>query len=479
MEPERRGQRYFLRPVVCIGVALGILLAVPPHYTLAKPRPNIIVILVDTLRADYLAPYGFQGNISPSISALASESIVFSHCVSQAPWTKPAVASLFTSMHPLTHRVTDHNGVYWRTVAGNLKTRSLPEQAETLAESLQTAGYETAAWVGNGWITQPLGFAQGFEKFNAPAGEERISEAEQIWNPAWAWLKNRRDDRPFFLYLHFMDTHGPWHWDEREWTMVRQSPSLGVDRLLSSSEILGLGYLKSLIQDPADEQHLVTWRAIYGSGVRVFDQRLGVFLDKLKAGGFLENTVLVFTADHGEELLEHGWWGHGYSLHSDQLRVPLIVRMPDGRGGGGRVDRIVSLIDVMPTLLTAARARPRPEGMQGQDLWRLLRGKDNQPLSKYAFAGAVKTNSKTVSIEDDQYKLIWDYPDGPVHLFDVRADFLEQHDEVYDKPAVATSMKNQLREEMEWLEAAGTLLETEEALSEEEIERLRSLGYIH
>jgi len=210
----------------------------------------------------------------------------------------------------------------------------------------------------------------------------------------------------------------------------------------------------------------------------VFDGRLGVFLDKLRAEGILDNAVLVFTADHGEELLEHGWWGHGRSLHSDQLRIPLIVRMPDRRGGGRRVDRIVSLIDVMPTLLSAARAQQRPEGMQGQDLWKLLSGDEDHPLSKYAFAGAVKRSPKTVSIEDESYKLIWDYPDGPVHLFDVRGDYLEQHDEADEKRDVAARLEHRLREEMARLETAGTLLESDGTLSEEEAERLRSLGYV-
>jgi len=475
----KRLLKRFPRVLALVALAFGALIVVPPHVSLARPRPNIIVILVDTLRADYLGAYGFEGDISPSLDALAEESVVFTHCVSQAPWTKPSVASLFTSMSPLTHRVTDHNGSFWRNVAGSMKTSSLPDQAQTLAESLQAAGYQTAAWIGNGWITRPLGFAQGFEKFQAPTGEERVMEAGKLWRPALDWLTSRQDERPYFLYLHLMDTHGPWRWNQEEWSLIRKSPSLGADRTLTRREIQNLRYLKSLINKPALEARLGTWRGAYGAGVRVLDERIGPFLSKLRAGGFLSNTILVFTADHGEELLEHEWWGHGYSLHSDQLRVPLIIRLPGGRDGGRRVEGVVSLIDVMPTLLSAARARLRPEGMQGHDLWNLLRGKDTRSLSEYAFATGVKASAKTVAIEDAEYKLIWDYPDGRVQLFDTRADYLEQHDESAENKDVVTRLKLRLRAQIEALEEKGTLLETDSPLSDEEMERLRSLGYIH
>ena len=446
----------------------------------SSESPNIILILVDTLRADYLGSYGFEGDISPAIDRMAAESIIFTRSISQAPWTKPSIASLFTSLSPETHRVVDVDGRYWRDVGGIQKTSALPEDAVTLAEALNENGYQTAGWSGNGWIIDELGFSQGFEVYNAPPeGGKNIFDAANLLKPAWKWLQNRDDERPFFMYLHFMDTHGPWRWSQEDWDLLNQSPSLGGDFTMTPDQKRrGKGFLRFMAGRDLTYNRRI-WRATYSAGVRVFDRRLGLFLDNLRESGLLDNTLLVFTSDHGEELLDHGWWGHGHNLFVEGLRVPLMIRLPGGQSAGRRIDETVSLIDVMPTLLSAAGVDDPPPDMQGHDLWRVVQGDDPETIPGWAMAGGVKESSKRVSLQNNTHKMIWEFPDGPMVLFDLLRDPAETTDVSLQNKDVADRMASRIAQTLVDLKARGTLQQKESPLSEEEIERLRSLGYIN
>ena len=272
--PRSRSARFRLVLAVVLAV---LLMQACERRRRVEEKPDIILILVDALRADYLGCYGFQGEISPAIDRLASESVVYDNAIAPSPWTKPSVASLFTSLDPLTHRVVAHGKEIWKGVPASEKTDALPKGAWTLAEALEKLGYETAAWVGNPWMNKPQwSFDQGFDHFHDSHGKN----AQRMIPEIQEWLKNRAEgpegDRPLFLYLHFMDVHGPYQSNTELLEDLSQSPSLGNDRLLTALEWEEIGYLGADTpwRDSEQGKHLKSWRAAYASGVRLFDDQL-------------------------------------------------------------------------------------------------------------------------------------------------------------------------------------------------------------
>jgi len=418
--------------------------------------------------------------VSPNLDALAKESVLFENAVSAAPWTKPSVASIFTSLLPQTHRVVDDRGHFWNQVKGAHKTDALPQQAVTLAEVLRGAGYRTAAFSANGWIVKSLGFGQGFEKFQSPAVNQNIFHADEVWPGAAAWLRGVKRDKPLFVYVHFMDTHGPWFWLKEDAEAVKDARGLGENRDLTAGELkLAMSRVRQ-VTAPKPGPALREWRAAYAAVVRAFDRRLGSVLDDLGKIGMLDDSIVIFTSDHGEDLLNHGWWGHGDSLHTEQLRVPLLVRMPGAKSAGRRIDGIVSLLDLMPTLLDAAGVAKPPAGMQGESFWGVLEGRAApKSLSPYVYASGVKKSALQASIQDERYNFIF-IPGSPPQyfLFDLKKDPDERLDIAAQDPEQLERFKDVLRRKLADLDKAGTLLEEKGDLSDEEIEKLKSLGYV-
>lgn len=453
-------------------------------------KPDIIVLLVDSLRADYLGCYGFRGDISPSLDRLAAESIVYDNAVAPAPWTKPSVASLFTSLDPITHRVVDHFEHFANELPASEKTDALAKEAWTLAEDLGDLGYETAAWVANNWLEDPgYGFNQGFGEFHAVAGRN----ANRILPEVRKWLErpaaDPRDVRPRFVYAHFMDVHGPYQSTPELVTRFASSPSLGEDRLLTPKERAAVSYLADFSpwRDSETGNHLRTWRAAYASGVRLFDDRLGPFLEWLRTSERGKRTILVFTSDHGEDLLEHGRWNHGYSptLFQHSIRIPLMVRLPGASGGGRRDDRMTSLVDLMPTLLRLAGRPAVPDTLEGRVLLdRSGRAAAGGPA--WAFSGAVADDPYSFSIQDRDYKLIWKFPQDAMALYDLRRDPAEKTNLASLAPGardpsveeVRRTMTQALADRIERLRARPTLLQAPAGLSPDAVKQLRALGYL-
>ena len=455
-------------------------------------RPDIIVILVDALRADYLGCYGFQGEISPAIDRLALESVVYDAAIAPSPWTKPSVASLFTSLDPLTHKVVTHGKYFWKGVPASQKTDALPKEAWSLAEGLGELGYETAAWVTNPWINEPQwGFDQGFDHFYDRRDKKAKLIIPEIQEWFEEWAEGPKGDRPLFLYLHFMDVHGPYDSTPELIDEFSQSPSLGGDRLLTEREHKAIGYLgkRTPWRDSEQGEHLKNWRAAYASGVRLFDDQLGPFLSWLRNSQRLKKSALVFTSDHGEDLLEHGRWNHGYapSLFQHSIKIPLMIRLPGAKGGGRRDDRMTGLLDVMPTLLYLAGQQSIPEQLEGHALLDSKgRGSANAPA--WSFSGAVADNPRMVSIQDRDYKLIWEFPRGSMRLYDLRDDLDEKVNLASSEPEqrsanpsmskVKRKMVQTLAARIRRLRAGPSLLKTQVAMDSDTVERLKSLGYL-
>lgn len=442
------------------------------------PAP-IIFILVDALRADYLGVYGFNGDISPHVDRLAAESVLLRNCFAQAPWTKPSIASLFTSLHVPVHRVIAHHGRFGTLGGGRgRKTETLPDAAVTLAEGLRGTGYSTAAFVANPWLLSTHGFAQGFEMFNDSVRGNGVT-ADRVFRAVSKWMRKVPAERLYFAYIHLMDVHGPYDAPAAHYDAVRDSASLGPSVALDKNERQRIPmYLRRSHWFGKDVNDARVVRGHYAAGMRALDQRLGVFFEELREKGVWDRAIIVFTSDHGEQLHEHGGWDHGFSLYDEELHVPLIIKLPGGRHGGREVLDVVSLVDVMPTLLALAGAPPA-EGAQGRDLSPLLVGEEMAAASA-SFATAVKWKPGLHSARTQRYKLIQDVNkemnNRNDELFDLREDPNEQHPVSHAPPALAETAAVLNRHFADNANHVALKPGTVEVSPEAE-ERLRALGY--
>jgi len=445
--------------------------------------PSIILIVVDTLRADYLGCYGFDGDISPGIDELAEESVLFENCSSQAPWTTPSVASIMTSLLPQAHGVAlssgDLRGFHeWRRQA----TSAVPDSAITLAEVLRDRGYRTGAFVSNAFLGHDLGFSQGFQVFDDSAAKNRGRAAPEVLEPAGQWLDSALGSRhPFFLYIHLMDVHGPYDSPEGDFYAVRESRGLGEDRNLSIKEF---DRIQPYLRRPQwtrmrHGKNLRTWRGRYAAGVHAADGHLGHLLRRLRQEERWQNTVVVLTADHGEALFDHGGWDHGFSLFQHQLHVPLLIRFPGGERGGTRVSDVVRLVDLMPTLIKIAQAEVPPR-VAGEDLAPLMRVAAGVESPRTVFATSIKNRPGRSSMTVGRYKLIANADGGKMRLFDLVSDPGEILDIAPVRPDVVRDLKVRLLDELITI-AANAPAQSPEAtieLTDEEVEQLRELGYV-
>jgi arylsulfatase A-like enzyme len=300
--------------------------------------PLVVVYLVDTLRADHLPLYGYARDTAPELTKFARDGVVFDQAIAASSWTKPSVASLFTSLLP-----RDHGCVRFYT--------PLDPGLVTLAERLRQSRYGTGAVVVNPHVgAKNMAFDQGFDQFEVlPVGRR----AGPVVDAALAFLDARRG-QPTFLYVHTMDAHAPYQ------------PPPPFDRRFPPLPPAGREAARPFrdYQEPADLDRIVSQ---YDGAVAYGDQEFGRFVRGLRERGLYERATIVFVADHGEEFLDHGGWDHGRTLFDELVRVPLVVKYPRGREAGRRVARQVQLVDVMPTILKS-QGLPVPAGIVGRPL---------------------------------------------------------------------------------------------------------------
>jgi arylsulfatase A-like enzyme len=306
---------------------------------------SLLLVTVDTLRADALGAYGGPLGATPTLDRLAREGVVFEQVMTQAPATGPAVASLMTSRYPHEHGVVH-------------STKVLPGSAETLAEMLAAYGYRTAGFVSSSIVAARYGFRQGFDEWDeetsrpyTPDHAER--DARETTEAALRWLSRQR--HPFFLWVHYFDPHGPY---------IEHSDDPGAGRVITGDFIsqLAKSGSRKLI-----ERHRGEIRRVYQGEVSWVDLQIGKILDRLTERGVLERTLVAVTADHGQELFDYGTvHGHVRWLSERVLHVPLILRQPSRLPSGRRVSGAVQSIDIGPTLL-ALLGVPQPAGLSGRD----------------------------------------------------------------------------------------------------------------
>lgn len=335
----------------------------PRHNTsdASKPTENLIVLMVDTLRADHLGCYGYARETSPRIDAFAAESARFENAATPKPKTSPAIASLFTGLWPETHGIHSTSTV-------------LPDEHFTLAEVLEEAGFQTFAVAANVNISKRFGFDQGFQDFrrvrksggdsNNPK-ERAGKNASRVRDQLVDWLDHREDGR-FFAYVHFIDPHSPYS-PPKEFASRFRGDEL--DGQLGVTDVqVGVDDYDEVIHEavylPAIGRDLDGYVARYDAEISYTDKIIGEILDDLERRGLLESTTIVFTADHGESMTEHQtWFNHGEHPYEEQVHIPLIVHGP-GVPSGTRSDQ-VSLVGLMPTLLDLVGV-DSPSAIEGQ-----------------------------------------------------------------------------------------------------------------
>jgi len=292
------------------------------------PRPNLLILSIDTLRADHLGCYGYTRPTSPHIDALAARSLVFEQAESSSSWTLPSMASLMTGL-----TVSGHN-------CDHLGSRLSPDYA-TLAEYLRDAGYDTGLVAGQLFFSAPYGLQQGFTHVDTSVvQEEHDISSQDVSERGIDWLRHKRaakDGAPWLLWLHYYDPHAPY------------LEHAGVSEAFGSESDLER----------------------YDGEIAYTDQHVGRLLDELVRTGLAANTIVVVVADHGEEFGEHGHNGHGYGLFEECVRVPLILCAPGV--AARRVPDVVPTIGLMPTLLELCRVEPRRE-LEGSAWTPLLQG---------------------------------------------------------------------------------------------------------
>lgn len=452
--------------------------ATPPPVTAAlADKPNVILVMVDTLRADHLSCYGHPTVKTPNLCRLAEEGTRYQG-FSHASWTKPATASLLTSTVPSTHKAMS-------------KPSTLSSEIDLISEVLQDAGYATGGIVSNINLAQSFGFEQGYDEYHylGPdyiAGAQESSSklilyqlARQVWfrvkpglrfgdfyqdsqvvnRVAFDWLERHADSR-FFLFLHYMDPHDPYFEHPYD------------------------GYGIARVSNPHPEPTLAAeMKRLYLEEIEYLDTNFGKLLDRLDELGVYDETAIVLVSDHGEEFHEHEGWWHGLTLYEEQIHVPLLVKWPDGAPAAPAVvdAPLARLIDVAPTLAGLAGAGV-PEGMQGLD----LRERNGDLSERHAvhFAEEDHEGNVLTALRTDRWKLIHANEGNPrglpaVELFDMEQD-RAQRENRYDQvaPVVIDGLDASLEGWRLFAEGHAVAGGADADISPEECERLRVLGYV-
>lgn len=398
-EERHNGHRILARALALVCSSLTLLVGCHSP----EEAPNVLLISIDTLRADHLGSYGHGRNISPNLDRLAAEGVRFSSAISHSPWTTPSHMSLMTSLHPSSHTVTQGwpEFVRFRDQRGGY--RILPEGITTLAELLQSNGYYTRALTGGRTVGGNLGFDRGFDEY--VDGSPKLQPS--TWSQLVTWISDPTL-RPLFLFFHTFEVHAPYLRTSDVLPLLSPEAGQALEAFIESDPDMSEGKLKKYLMDNELFRPEITSR-LYDGGIRSTDWFLGRLFDELNRLDLWDETVIVVTSDHGEEFADHRprkFYGvHCDTLYDELIHVPLIFRAP-GRFTEGRVvRRQVSLVDVAPTLLELVDI-PIPSQMQGTSLIAWMESDDEPTPSSRTFSEALCVGPEWKSLRTERYKYI-------------------------------------------------------------------------
>ncbi len=420
--------RWRIAPIVLGGVAIAAVAGW--LYPREDPRPNLLLVTIDTLRADRVGAYGAASAQTATLDALASRGVRFANALASAPLTGPSHATILTGLLPPQHGVRD-NIVF-----------TLDARHKTLATRLKALGYRTAAFVGAYPVAAAFGFRQGFDAFteNFKESEEPGAGAQrpanEVVDDALSWL-SRPARGPFFAWVHLYDPHAPYTPPEPYRTSFAGRP--------------------------------------YDGEIAFTDAQLGRLLDSLKSSGQESNTIIAVVSDHGESLGEHGELTHAVLVYESTLRVPLVIAGP-GIPGGGTVEARVSTVDLVPTFLRLLGSEA-PAELLGRDLSAGLRGERLRPEPLYAESLFGRLNCRWASLRawvEGDFKLI---DGGRTELFDLSRDPTESTNLADQDTARVGRMRESLRKAVARMAPEGDRAPTA-AITREQESLIRSLGYV-
>ena len=394
--------------------------------------------------------YGYERETTPNLERVAAEGVRFELAYAPSSTTAPSHATFFTSLHPITHRVT-RNG------------RVLLPAHQTLAERLRERGWTTAGFVSTYVLNGRFGFGQGFEVWDDefdPATVAQGRRGDANTRRVLDWLERGRDDqRPFFLFVHYFDPHWPY---------------------APPPEFAGRFPLA-----PGPGAELRAQVARYDAEIAFTDQQIGELLAGLDRLGLANATVVAITADHGEGLMQHGLLGHGVQIYEEQVRVPLLLRWPGHLPAGRVVEGAVSLIDLAPTLLELAGVAPSGEAMQGRSLVPVLLGSERVDPTRAIFLyrreyepgreEGLTVAGEKFGVRLGDFKLVLGPEEGTRELFDLQHDPQEREELTAAEPVRAAELEKRIAD---WLAENRRDVTAPDPTSHEDLERLRALGYV-
>jgi len=451
-------------------------------------RPNVLLLTIDTLRADRLGCYGHSRALTPNLDRLAAKGVRFSQAITGGSWTQAAFPVLLTSS-------------YASMYGGCLGPLSAARPSPT--EVLSAHGYTTIGFSTSPLLSQTYGYQRGFDYFfdlepnekdpflrRMKGGQRLLREpfvhnlsklvggcmrpaslyvsAEELTEQACDWLQ--KIDQPFFSWIHYMDVHWPYHREER-----LQHPT-DIARAWRDLGHLHRANQQQDVITPAQREYYIQ---LYEEAVRYTDAQIGRLLEFLTSTGMNKDTIIVVVSDHGEEFLEHGRWGHfENNLYDEILHVPLIIR-PPGLSEARVVERQVRTLDIMPTILTLCDC-PLPEGTEGSSLTSLWTDSGAEYAATVSLSEMWRDEWHIVAARTEALKYIWDSKQpAQSKLFDLSTDPRETRDVSAQYPAEAQALHRHVEELLRRMERTRPAdISAEPELNKEVVERLRGLGYL-
>ncbi len=441
----------FLLPFFLIYFTLFACKMESPH------GPSIILISLDTLRADKLNTYGFtKYKTSPLLDEFAKEAVSFTNCFVQEPWTLTSHMSLFTGLYPKTHGVNQNTG--------------LSKQHITLAEILKKNGYMTRAFVDGGYLNKKWGFDRGFDTYDDYRGKHFREIIPKVIN----YINGYDSSDPFFLFIHTYDIHSNGN------APIYKSPKkfrgiFSNDLKSKMKEVMNPKKFNKIWKNrnisETDRKYI---HATYSEGIRYTDHKIGQLFEVFKKNNFYDNSIIIITSDHGEGLFDHKLWSHG-ELYDHTIRVPLFVRLPAKVYAGAKRTSLVELIDIAPTIL-ALIGIEKPKEMEGQSFLNVI-NKD-EGFKQHIFSQRVKNNSDKYAIRSQQYKYIQNRRTDKEFLFDLTEDPEEKVNIVAKDVTTRKRMKEYLDE---WINKGSSRKKKNAPKIKQDLKlkkQLRALGYL-
>ena len=449
------------RAVLSLGAALvGIVLILNVfmfgYKRLSSPEgPNVILISIDTLRADHLGSYGYQRDTSPNIDELAEKGVLFENAISQGSWTYPSMASMHTSLYPTQIGIE------------NLATK-IHDSSMTLAEYMKNSSYNTYAVISNIVVSRALGFAQGFDTFDQDFLQRHYElSSHLVTGRAIEYLRETRGDK-FFLWLHYMDPH---------FNYVHH-PDYGYSNGYSGplGENISMEYL-NIVRKSLDKTDIQYTKDVYDEEISYTDHSIGRLLDAVEELGLTDDTIIILTSDHGDEFMERTRFGHGRTLYQELIHVPLIIYVPSDKGTGAkRVKSSVEVRSIARTILDLSGIGGTQ--IHGDNLLITAEDEDGK-----GFALSQKPNGEgdyppAEAIISGNWKLIKNLQLNTYELYDLENDPTEKNDLFNSEDEDLDTLRKELIATMSKVNKE-RLVELEEAeFRDEDIRRLKALGYI-